>query len=418
MASRYCSLSGSFTSASIWRATSTGATGASVPTVNDDVYYTASPNVIDCSGPIGNTTVSGNPVNLTFLTANPMRLDTGKKLRVSGVLNAKNTDILTSPGATVEITSSSVATINLDSNRHLKIEPSSGAANSSCAVLNNAGTINVTGTGAVWIFAAYDQAEPHCVGNVPLRVNVSSYAPAGLSVATALFCGHLTTGHLTISPHADTDAPSLICDFGDTNLIVGTLTFAWQHTDAGRFVQWIQNGSLTLSGDIQQSGPSTPTTVDWQLGANASLAFVGGADQVIDLPPDVVGQTWIVTKSNSLNEKAGTLDLVNFIGGLKGHNQEFGYAEQLIVRGPSVVTAESDLKFDELHVFGRLIIPGGVTVQAEQVTAEVGASIEGAGTLAFPQGGLTVKDFGIIQCNVSGSVKLYGNSLLKVFVQT
>ena len=379
MPSRYCIASGEFTDPAIWSDTDGGDGGATVPTNTDDEIYNRSVSITGRTGSSSsNKNIAIGPNAKVSIGHTPnafFNIAAGKNFRIDGSLSLLSTgqQIFWS-NAVLDITKNGRFHIG---NAEIRLNRSS-SSQPNTAILDNKGVIE--GSGEIAFIAALAPAIPHRVGRVlHMRILTSTSPSVPLTVR---FRDIIETTHLSILLQAADGAPSIISDFGDTEIHVGTLTFSFWHTEPDRFLQWIQNGPMMVSGNVSREGRPTATTVDWQLGPNASLAFVGSYDQTINMPTDVTGQTWRLQKCDSRGRKSGTLDLSNFVGGLCGNENEPGYAERLIVRGPSVVVTETDIELDELHLFGVTTIPGGVTVRARHVISEPGSSITGGGTLA------------------------------------
>lgn len=398
MSDRYCIASGNFSDTAIWSTTDGGTGGASVPTVADDQIYNKSVAVTGIpSGSSGSIVVGPNAdVSFAFATATLPTFSSGKRIAVEGRLSFASVggNVIVLPGAAVDVAEGG----RLDIGNNNVTFYSSYPVLNAYATLDNRGEI--VGNGALQFYAATTCDVAHRVGRAPNILIVSYSSPAGDPSLFVRFRDLFDVNSLFVQPRSDAGSPSFVLDFGASRIRIGTLTFNWTHSDLGRSVTIIHDGPLELWGDLRKTGLTTPTTVDWQRGVHASLAFTGTYDRSINMPASVTGQTWTVAKADSRGTKAGTLDLTNFVGNLNGKSGESGYAKTLIVRGPSVVTAAADLEFDELHVYGRLVIPSGKTVRVEKYTAEVGASIDGAGTLLFKAGtGYGIeKDTGLVSC--------------------
>ena len=409
MADRYCIASGVFTDAAIWSATDGGTGGAPVPTDTDAEIYNQSSSVTGRIGGISsnkNISIGANAeVSIAHALGESLAIKGGKKLAIGGklsLIDAATTNIYSN--ATLEIAEDGRFDIGNATVNAIRRNTTSATV----GLVDNKGAIDGTG----WLYvAAIDVQAPHHIGRVP-NMRIGCNSGSIVDPVTALFHGIIETNSLVLGLSAATGSSSLVCDFGDTDIRIAALEFNRPQTEAGRFVQVIQNGPMTVSGDIVLSGLTTPTTVDWQLGTNASNALIGTTDQTINMPPDVTGQTWTVDKP------AGQLDLTAFSGFLLGR------LRQLIVRGPSnidlgglspvlqtmagtwenydglkadsvspreptTVTEHLQEAMDSCENYGLITIPGGKTLCTKSFKNYTGAKVSGTGTLCVRYGGLT-----------------------------
>ena len=377
MAFRYCIDSGDYNDPAIWSMTDGGNGGATVPAVDDDEIYNRS------------VIVTGRPSSLThnknysigpnadvvfyFVDGIDFYVLPEKRLRIDGKLSV-NVHVYIYSGAVLDIAEGGLFNLfvtGMSASRR-------NASSSTTGIIDNKGRID--STNIVYVYANWQQEDRHYIGRVSARnVYVIGHSITSGATSTARFRGLIDANSLTLDSR---QTSPIVIDFGATVVRTGTLTFQRSQADPDQLMRIVQNGSMSVSGNVNLAGVSASSPFDWTLGSNASLAFVGTNDQKVTMPSDVTGQTWRLQKCDSRGRKTGTLDLSNFVGGLCGNENEPGYAERLIVRGPSVVVTESDMEVDELHMFGVTTIPGGVTVRARHVILESGSSLSGGGTLA------------------------------------
>ena len=433
MPPRYCIASGSFNDTAIWSDTDAGNGGATIPTNTDDEIYNHSVVVTGRpAGPgSGNKNISVGPnveVVIAHATNGEIPINIGKKLTIKGKLS------LVTPAGTTYIYSDAFLDIAENGRFHhgntYVLVTRSGSSYSTAGALDNKGVIE--GTRSVDIYAINTQAIPHRVGRVS-NVRISVNSVMGVSPLIARFRGIIETDNFTIYPNAVAGAPSIVCDFGDTDIHPGTMEFYWPHTDSGRFVRLIQNGPMMVSRDIIMSGLSTPTSVDWQLGEKASLTFVGSADQTINMPPDVTGQMWRADKP------AGKLDLTSFNGLLQGRIRHlivratstidlggappvlstttgiwhcyYGLkADSVSAEGPKTIAEHLQEAMDSCENYGIVTIPSGKTICTKSFKNHTGARVSGTGTLCIRYDGLT--NTGIIDSTVN--VRYFDRPVLAV----
>ena len=412
MPNRYCIASGTFTDTAIWSATDGGPGGASVPTTTDDIFLNGS---VDVAGWIGSNSDNRNIIvglnvdaSIEFAAANKFAIRSGKKLTIEGKLslipNGETVNIYS--GGTAIITEAGRLDCGLTSLSFMQVSSVSADA----GILDNKGTI--TNSGNLHLYASSVQEMPHRIGNVS---NCTVYPPSnliGVTEATCRFRGNIdASGYLRVNTRSGQSHPMVI-DFADTIIRTRGLIFTWNQTNLDFFVRWLQNGLLEVSGNVEQPGPSAAPTVDWQLGPNASLAFVGSNDQEISMPPSVLGQTWTVDKP------AGNLDLTVFDGFLQGRLRRltvrpassvdlagpptllpttmgtwhcyYGLkADAVSPEGPTTVEEHLREAMDSCDNYGLITIPDGKTLCTKEFRNHTGARISGTGTLCVRYGGLT-----------------------------
>ena len=410
MADRFCIASGNFTDPSIWSATDGGNGGASVPADTDDRIFNSSVAVTDypqtpgrhsiAIGPMADVTISQTPSDSFII---------GHGLTIEGKLTVVIPTYYASvrANAVIDLKESGIWDLGVRSLRMSTYDLNTNTDGDTHGVIDNKGSIVA---GSIDIHAANNPTAAQRIGKAS-KLNIQTRAAVNnVSVVGVRFRCDMDVDAIRFL-FSESLVSTLVCNWGNTRIKTKDLEWDWNGASTTKICQVIQNGPMEVSGDIRRIGGS-PLIVDWQLGAGARLAFVGTADQTIDIPPDITGQVWTVDKP------AGKLDLTTFSGFLQGRLRQLivraassvdlagpppilqtttgmpnGYhglkADSASPQGPVTVTEHLQEAMDSCENYGLLTIPGGKTLCTKSFQNYTGAKISGTGTLCVRYGGLS-----------------------------
>ncbi len=419
MANRYCIASGDFHDTAIWSATSRGSGGASVPVTGDSAFFESSVELTNFSytGESFNTTVA-NKVVVKIVPSLPNALLTFKganRLEVDGTLEYGREDY---PNAYVWITNTAECLIH----ENAKFKVVSYISVEIDGSFRNFGTVE---TARLVVVTRNDRCDiPFLPGRVTqVWMQGLSQTPQIVRISENVRCDLLRySTRSTASVGFDVRLSSDLVDTGD-------LVFYWHTPMTITVEQW---GKLRVAGNVTTSGVASGT-VHWTTVTTEPLEFVGTADQTINMPSSVVGQSWIVDKP------AGLLELTSFNGFLQGRLRRLvvraassielagaspvlattsgswscydGLKADVVSSGVSSTVAEHlQEAMDSCDNYGLIAIPDGKTLCTKTLKNHAGARITGAGTLCVRYGGLT--NSGVIDSNVN--VRYFDRPVLAV----